>query len=477
MMSAVVQRLTFALIALCAYGAVAGEPAISVSPDPRMMLEEPSIQVSGAVPGGKVIVEASLADDGQQVWTSRGVFYADSEGRVDPGTLASVDGTYTGVDAFGLFWSMLPVPASELAASRYVDPAATAWPGAPVLGRSTVVSLTARLETRADSIDTVEVSVAHRVLFAAEDVVREEVAHEQLRGVMFSSPEDGPYPPVLVVSGSGGGAPESAARAIASEGFTALAIAHFNYPDRPKELVDIPLEYFGDAIAFLKAETGHEKVGLMGASRGGEAVLLIAATYPDEVSAVVSGVPANIVNSACCSPAMTYLHAWTYQGRPLPTFGLMEGTGFEELLGVSQKYGDGLVWFQRHMLMGMLTQDDTAPYLIPVENIQSPILLISGDDDGIWPSTPAADQVVKRLRARNYAYPVEHIKVTGGGHLASSAERMFVTSLIGSALVRHPLDTSVAFRMGGTPAENFHGARKAHVRKIEFLKTGGNDQP
>ena len=29
-----------------------------------------------------------------------------------------------------------------------------------------------------------------------------------------------------------------------------------------KELVDIPLEYFADAIAFLKAETGHEKVGL-----------------------------------------------------------------------------------------------------------------------------------------------------------------------------------------------------------------------
>ena len=110
MMSAIVQRLTFALIALCAYGAVAGEPAISVSPDPRMMLEEPSIQVSGAVPGGKVIVEASLADDGQQVWTSRGVFYADSEGRVDPGTLASVDGTYTGVDASGSSGPCCPCP-------------------------------------------------------------------------------------------------------------------------------------------------------------------------------------------------------------------------------------------------------------------------------------------------------------------------------------------------------------------------------
>ena len=451
---------------------VVADPAISISPNPRMMLEEPSIEVSGAVPGGKVIIEASFTDSQNQTWTSRGVFYADSEGRVDPGILASVDGTYTGVDAFGLFWSMLPLASVELAGSRYIDPATTDWPSAPVLGRDAVVNLTAQVETRADSIDTVPVSAAHQVLFVAEEVVREEIEHNDLRGVMFSVPKPGPRPPVLVVTGSGGGVSERAASALASEEFTALAIAHFNYPDRPKELVNIPLEYFEDAIAFLKQKTGHEKVALMGASRGGEAVLLIAATFPDQISAVVSGVPANMINSACCSPAMTYLHAWTHQGRPLPTFGLMEGTGFEDLLGVSEKYGDGLVWFQRHMLIGMLTEDDSAPYLIPVENIKSPILLISGDDDKLWPSTPASDQVVKRLASKNFAYPVEHIRVTGAGHLASSAERLFVTSLIGSVHLRHPLDPSVVFTMGGTPEENFHGSRHAHVKKIEFLKAG-----
>ncbi len=444
------------LICLC--GPLTAETRISVSPDERLPLEVPSIQVSGAVAGGKVIIDASLTDLGERVWSSRGTYYADHEGRVDPAVLASVDGTYMGVDAFGLFWSMVPAPDTE------------SVPSAPLLGESVEVTLTARVETRADSLDTTEISTSHQVRLVRDGVTRHEVREGDLRGVLFRPPEPSSFTPVLVISGSGGGAPESAAQALANEGLTALAIAHFNYPDRPAELLEIPLEYFEEAIEYLKGETGSEKVALMGSSRGGEGVLIIASTFPEQVSAVVSGVPSNIVNSACCSPAMTYEYAWTYQGRPLPAFGLVEGTGFKELLGVNQKYADGFEWFQRHMLIGKLTEDRNAPYIIPVERIEAPILLISGDADAVWPSSPAADRVVRRLEENGYAYRFEHIKVTGAGHTASVAERLLVTSQIGSAPFRHRLDPTVEFTMGGAPAENFHGPRAAHYRKIEFLK-------
>ncbi len=458
--------------ALFGIGIALADPTLTVSPEPRLMLDEPSIQVRGAVPGGTVIIEASMTDLQDRVWTSRGVYYADFDGNVDPAVLASVRGTYTGIDAFGLFWSMLPVPSEDLTANLHTDPMAADWPSGPALGLApgVAVTITAHVETRADSLDTVTVSATHQVAFATEDVVRREIIEGDLRGALYTHDGGGNGMPVLVVSGSGGGAPETAARALAMEGFTAFAVAHFRYQDRPDELLNIPLEYFRDAMEFLKRETGADRVALMGSSRGGEGVLLIAATFPDVVSAVVSGVPSNVVNSACCSPAMTYQHAWTLGGKPLPAFGLMEGTSFEELLGVTEKYTDGLVWFQRHMLIGALTKDPSAEYLIRVENIDAPILLISGDDDAIWPSAPAADAVVRRLNAMEFAHPVEHIKATGAGHLASLAERLFVTSLIGKAGFRHPLDPSIVIKMGGTPAENFHGARDAHFRKIEFLK-------
>ena len=448
------------------------EPMISVLPQQRMMLDEPTIRVQGAVAGGRVIIEASLTDATDRVWTSRGVYLADFSGTVDVAQLASVGGTYSGVDPFGLFWSMLPVSSSELADNLRTDPFAAEWPAMPFFGASpsATVSFRAWVETRADSLETVEVSATQDVVFSAPGVTSREVRDGNLRGVLFSPAGVSTHQPVLVVSGSGGGAPQGSALALANAGLTAFAVAHFNYPDRPDELLEIPLEYFQEAMEFLKRETGADKVALMGASRGGEGVLLIASTFPEYVSAVVSGVPANIINSACCSDAMTYRYAWTYKGEFLPTFGLIEGTGFDDLLGVQEKYSDGLIWFQRHMLIGMLTDDPDAEYLIRVENITAPILLISGDDDAIWPSTPAADAVVARLRAMDYAYPVEHIKVTGAGHLASSAERLMVTSTIGKAGWRHPLSPEIVIQMGGTPRENFHGSRDAHFRKLEFLK-------
>ena len=75
-MSPIVQGSAFALMVSCACGVVVAEPAISISPNPRMMLEEPSIQVSGAVSGGKVILEAALTDNRKQIRTSHGVFHA-----------------------------------------------------------------------------------------------------------------------------------------------------------------------------------------------------------------------------------------------------------------------------------------------------------------------------------------------------------------------------------------------------------------
>ncbi|MEM6703271.1 MAG: acyl-CoA thioesterase/bile acid-CoA:amino acid N-acyltransferase family protein [Acidobacteriota bacterium] len=473
------QAMLFALLLNVSSIAMAsGEPALQVEPAERRALEEPAILVQGAVPGGRVIVEASLTDRTDRTWTSRGVFYADYNGSVDPAQQASVGGTYIGIDSFGLFWSMLPFESAELDENLNVDPITTDWPRAPVFGldNHVEVQLSATLETSTTSLDTAAVSTTHRVLFASDaGSVRTEVSEGDLRGVLYTPRTRGSNHPVMVVTGSGGGAAEVAARALADEGFTALALAHFNYPGRPDELVNIPLEYFRDALDFLRRKTGSEKVALMGGSRGGEAVLLIASTYPERVSAVVSGVPANIVNSACCSDAMTYLYAWTLGGEPLPTFGLIEGTDFESLLGVHEKYGDDLVWFYRHMLAGFLTDDPEAEYMIQVERIAAPILLISGDDDMLWPSSMAADAVVARLRANDYAYPYRHLKVSGAGHLASSGERMFVTSAIGRGGLSHPLSPEIVIRMGGTPRGNFHGVREAHFEKIAFLKEHAAD--
>ena len=63
----------------------------------------------------------------------------------------------------------------------------------------------------------------------------------------------GPHPAALVLGGAGGGLREGAAQALASEGFAALTLAYLGVDPMPRELVEVPLEYFERAIAWLKA--------------------------------------------------------------------------------------------------------------------------------------------------------------------------------------------------------------------------------
>ena len=52
------------------------------------------------------------------------------------------------------------------------------------------------------------------------------------------------------------------------------------------------------------------------------------------------------------------------------------------------------------------------------------MLLISGRDDKLWPSTPMSEAVVARLRAHNFRFPVQHLAFDNAGHVAASPPAM-----------------------------------------------------
>ena len=55
--------------------------------------------------------------------------------------------------------------------------------------------------------------------------------------------------------------------------------------------------------------------------------------------------------------------------------------------------------------------------VIRVEKITGPVLLISSKMDTMWPSGPAAEQVVKRLQRHDFPYSFQHLSYDYGGHL------------------------------------------------------------
>ncbi|TWJ24510.1 acyl-CoA thioester hydrolase/bile acid acetyltransferase-like protein [Micromonospora endolithica] len=82
------------------------------------------IRVTGAEPGERVVVRAEAVDRAGVTWRSTASFAADGGGTVDLGADTPVDGSYRGMDAMGLFWSMEPESGS--ASTGFVPPDPTA---------------------------------------------------------------------------------------------------------------------------------------------------------------------------------------------------------------------------------------------------------------------------------------------------------------------------------------------------------------
>ena len=408
--------------ALCAIGAAA--QTLEVSPNRVMVDESAAIRVRGLDPHERIAIRADLTDGMAHGWTARAEFLADAGGTVDVSKLAPVAGSYKEISAMGLVWSMTP-------AEKNV----TLYQGPRDLGPQTIRFTLLRKEREVSSAQLEQAIVA-------DGVQRIPVHEGSLRGVFFVAADSERRPGVLVVGGSGGGVPLRSAAWLASHGYRALALAYFRYDDLPAKLEDIPLEYFQAALQWMnqRPEILAGKLAVSGNSRGGELALQLGSMFP-AIRAVVAYVPSNTRRPACCG-GNTVPYAWTWRGQPLPYLPL--GFGLQSPLA--------------------------GQAAIEVEKTNGPILMISGEEDGVWRSWLMADMVVSRLKAAHFPYGVQHLKYAHAGH---SAGRPDITPAWHQG-VRQPL-SGREMNLGGSPRGDAESSMDAMPKVLEFLRKSLSD--
>lgn len=69
-----------------------------------------------------------------------------------------------------------------------------------------------------------------------------------------SGPGRGPFPALLDLYTFGGGLSEKRASLLARKGFVVLTLALYGHDDMPKKIKDVHLDYFEEAIEFLKQQ-------------------------------------------------------------------------------------------------------------------------------------------------------------------------------------------------------------------------------
>ncbi len=391
---------------------------LDVTPRRVLMDELAVIKASGLESGERVTIRGRLTDGVDHAWASKAEFVADEHGVVDVSKQAPASGSYKGISAMGLIWSMMPETKDV---KVYQAP--------KQLGAQMIRF---ELERKGGSAATAELEQ-----ISMADGVRRVDLKGALHGALFEPTATGPHPGVLVLGGSEGGVPLKNAAWLASHGYAALALAYFRYEDLPAQLEAIPLEYFGQAVAWMmqRPEITPERIGVMGTSRGGELALQLGSIY-SQIKAVVAYVPASVRYPACCGDTRAP-YAWTLGGRPLQFAMPRLGRGLD-------------------------LQRESA---IEVEKTSGPILVISGEDDGVWPSSSMAGEVVSRLKLNHFTYHYEHLRYAHAGHRAGHPAIMPEWH----GAIRHPV-SGREIHWGGTPQGNAESSLDASPKVLDFLR-------
>ena len=256
-----------------------------------------------------------------------------------------------------------------------------------------------------------------------EGLIRHPVEEEGLVGTLLRPSSSASCPVVVALGGAGGGLSEGGAKTLASEGFAVLALAYFGIGALPSELVEVPLEYFERALAWLRArpEIDARRVAVVGNSKGAELALLLAATYPKDVAAVVGYAPSSMVWQAIPFDREPYYGGprspWSLRGEPLPFVPLARPLPAELIRMTGSFFGgrplNARPFYERALDAGTFVGAAS----IAVERIEGPVLLVSGTADGLWPSTRFSEMVVQRLQAHDHPFPFEHLRYEGAGHM------------------------------------------------------------
>lgn len=421
---------------------------IVVDQPTALMDVEIAIELRGFSPRQPITVTATQTFPSASRWEAHATFISDDGGSVSVARQAPVSGTYDGPSDMGLFWSAEQLPGA-------VTTPADGWIMQPWF---------VHLEATSPDGMRAELTIERRA--AGAGVTRQSIRSDGIVGTLFLPPGEGPHPAVLVVSGGGGGVDEYWGAMLASHGYAALNLAHFNMPGLPRGLVNIPLEYFENAIRWMRAQpwSGNGFLAVWGASRGGELALLLGATFPD-INAVSAWMPSGVVFWALglAEPGDTRPQAaWTFRGKPLPY--LQESNPAAEHAPVPQP-GQPMAYapvYLGHLRDAHAVERAT----IPVENIRGPVLLVSGTDDQMWPSSVLADIAMRRLETHRFAFPYRHLKYESAGHLILIPYGPRTTRALG---LRVEGFSGHLYSQGGTPRADAEAGADAWRSLLDFL--------
>ncbi|MGE0634781.1 MAG: acyl-CoA thioester hydrolase/BAAT C-terminal domain-containing protein, partial [Pseudobdellovibrionaceae bacterium] len=267
---------------------------------------------------------------------------------------------------------------------------------------------------------------------------------------------------IILLGGSEGGIPAYAARPFAARGLSVLALGYFSkIPGTPlPPMIDrIPLEYFENSFQQVSHLFPDSKCCvLVGFSKGAEAALAVATTAnPNFLGMILlSGTDRAFEGFTRPGGDPSKNSSWIYNGLQIPFSPYVVADGNLE----KQMYPEGRskapVFKPLYDATIRLPTGDRGLYQI--QNVKSSILMFSGEDDQLWPSSLFFENIVRSAKESGFANEIRHYSYPKTGHFVLFGEKMLM------------MDPYNAIQFGGT----VEGSRAAEVdvwkKTAEYLR-------
>jgi dienelactone hydrolase len=223
---------------------------------------------------------------------------------------------------------------------------------------------------------------------------------------------------------------------LAGHGVPVLSVAYWGHPGTPDELRDIDVEVVARACDWLWAQDGVDDVPpcVIGLSRGSELVLVAAALTPGHVGPVVISVGSGVAWGAWGPGTDVLETAWRFGGEPVPQ--------------MAEDEDDPLACID--------DEDMVAKAEIAFERAAGPVLMLSGEDDTMWPSTRLTRIAEARAEREGAGDRVTHVAYPGAGHFCTTPPGF-------------PLVSDHVIRSGGSRSRNQAARLDAWRRILEFV--------
>lgn len=180
--------------------------------------------------------------------------------------------------------------------------------------------------------------------------------------------------------------------------------------------------------------------------------------FPGEISSVVAVVPSCVTYGGIPDERIP---SWIFEGTPLsvaPT--PIRKDDFKQLK--TQKSVNLTKIFLEKMQNNKQAFDQA---MIKVENIRCPILLISGKDDNMWPSSIYCDLIMQRLDAFNSPIFREHLPYENVGHMILNP---YAPIRLMTKDFKHPI-TGLFYEVGGDQEAQFLACKDSWKKILHFF--------